>query len=73
MPAYVLQCSACSNYQTFLIHEQELTELEKNPIVRQCSCCRQTTTWALVRIERRAGHERRIRPRRREDRASAAM
>ena len=59
MPAFVLKCRACNSYQTFLVHEDELIQLEKNPIVRQCGSCRQTTTWVLVRTERRGGHERR--------------
>jgi hypothetical protein len=68
MPAFVLKCRACNSYQTFLVHEDELIQLEKNPIVRQCGSCRQTTTWVLVRTERRGGHERRSgsTPRRRE-------
>lgn len=36
MPAYVLKCGTCSGYQTFSIEEEELRQLEKEPIVRQC-------------------------------------
>jgi hypothetical protein len=51
-----------------LVHEKELAELEKNLPVRHCESCREITTWALVRTERRSGHERRTElPRRRRE------
>jgi hypothetical protein len=59
MPAYVLKCGGCAGYYAFLVHEDELLEVEKKPIVRHCSSCRRTTDWVFAFPERRGGHERR--------------
>jgi hypothetical protein len=42
MPAYVLKCRTCATYQAFLLHDQELIELEKKPIVRHCASAAKT-------------------------------
>ncbi len=60
MPSYVLKCKGCISHRSFLVHEDELLELEKkNPIEKHCPTCRMMTNWALAFPERRTGHDRR--------------
>jgi len=60
MPAYVLKCEGCGGHIPFLIHQDELLELEeKNLVEKYCPTCRDATSWVIAFPERRSGRDRR--------------